>query len=61
MGDGPYPYEAAVSADIASIRAASVIQKLEEKLRAREEATDEPTGESRNTATRSLEIPRAGH
>jgi len=61
MGDGPYPYEAAVSADIASIRAASVIQKLEEKLHARDEATDEPTGESRSAATRSLEMPRAGH
>jgi Glycosyltransferase family 9 (heptosyltransferase) len=49
MGDGQYPYEAAVSADIASIRAASVMRKLEEKLAARDEATDESTGESRYT------------
>jgi ADP-heptose:LPS heptosyltransferase len=54
MGDGPYPYEAAVSADVASIRAASVIHKLEEKLRERDEATDELTGEPRYGAMQSL-------
>jgi hypothetical protein len=50
MGEGPYPYEAAISADIASIRAASVIRKLEEKLPVRDEAKDVLTGGSRYTA-----------
>jgi hypothetical protein len=53
-GDGPYPYEAAISADIASIRAANVIRKLEEELTARDDATDELTGESRYTAINYL-------
>jgi hypothetical protein len=32
LGDGPYPYEAALSADIASIQAATVIRQLQEQL-----------------------------
>jgi ADP-heptose:LPS heptosyltransferase len=54
VGDGPYPYEAAVSADIASIRAASVIRKLEEKLPVRDGAKDALTGDSRYTAVNYL-------
>jgi ADP-heptose:LPS heptosyltransferase len=54
VGDGPYPYEAAVSADIASIRAASVIRKLEEKLPVHDGAKDVLTGDSRYTAMNYL-------
>jgi hypothetical protein len=54
VGDGPYPYEAAVSADIASIRAASVIRKLEEKLPVHDGAKDALTGDSRYTAVNYL-------
>jgi hypothetical protein len=32
LGDGPYPYEAAISADIASIQAATVIRQLQEQF-----------------------------